>query len=109
MHELHDLRDMLCKELKSYGAKGELTAASLDVVDKLAHAVKNLDRVIDATGGGYSGDYMRRTGGMDWERYPRGYSRRGGMVDELRDMMDNARDEHTRQELQRFISRLEGM
>ena len=35
MHELYELKDMLCKELKEYDTKGELTAGSLDVVDKL--------------------------------------------------------------------------
>lgn len=48
MHELYKLKEMLCKELEEYGSKGELTGGSLEVVDKLAHAVKNLDKIIEA-------------------------------------------------------------
>lgn len=74
MHELYDLKDMLCKELKEYGTKGELTAGSLDVVDKLTHTIKNLDKIIDhedeysgrsypdGMGGSYRGRYSRRMG-----------------------------------------------
>ena len=56
MHDLYNLRDMLCDELKEYGAKSELTAGSLDIVDKLAHALKNLDKIIE-NDDGYSGYY----------------------------------------------------
>jgi hypothetical protein len=48
MHELYKLKEMLCKELEEYGSKGELTGGTLEVVDKLAHAVKNLDKIIEA-------------------------------------------------------------
>ena len=47
MDKLYDLKEMLCKELEGYGQK-ELTAGSLDVVDKLAHAVKNINKIIEA-------------------------------------------------------------
>ena len=47
MHELYQLKEMLCKELKEYGDKGEMTAGTLEVVDKLAHTVKNLDKIIE--------------------------------------------------------------
>lgn len=48
MHELYKLKEMLCKELEEYGAKGEMSGGTLEVVDKLAHALKNLDRIIEA-------------------------------------------------------------
>jgi len=75
MQELYDLKDMLCKELKEYGTKGELTAGSLDVVDKLTHAMKNLDKVIEAyeeEGEYSSASYPDGMGGSN-----RGYSREG--------------------------------
>lgn len=37
MHELYELKDKLCKELKKYSDK-ELTKDSLELVDKLSHA-----------------------------------------------------------------------
>lgn len=47
MDELYKLKEMLCKELEEYGAKGEMSGGTLEVVDKLAHALKNLDRIIE--------------------------------------------------------------
>lgn len=47
MHALYDLRDMLCRELEEYGKKNELSAGTLEIVDKLTHALKNLDKVIE--------------------------------------------------------------
>lgn len=46
MKELHELKEKLCDELKVYGKK-EMSAGSLDVIDKLAHAVKNIDKIIE--------------------------------------------------------------
>ena len=46
MKELYDLRDNLCNELKKY-AKKELTAGSLDVVEKLSHSIKCIDRILE--------------------------------------------------------------
>ena len=48
MRELYELKEMLCKELEEYGRKGEMTAGSLEVIDKLTHALKNLDKVIES-------------------------------------------------------------
>ena len=132
MNELNELKEMLCKELKEYGKKGELTAGSLDVVDKLTHTIKNLDKIIEVyEGGGYSngypmyayregrsysdgsyndgyGSYARRRDSMG--RYSReGYSRHGDMIADLRELMNDAPDDRTRQEFQRFISKMESM
>lgn len=132
MNELNELKEMLCKELKEYGKKGELTAGSLDVVDKLSHSIKNLDKIIEVyEGGGYSngysmytyrdgrsypdgsyndgyGSYARRRDSMG--RYSReGYSRHGDMIADLRELMNDAPDDRTRQEFQRFISKMESM
>ena len=110
MNELYELRDMLFKELKEYGKRGDLSSGSLDVIDKLAHAVKNLDKVIDA-GGEYSGrmygdgtrSYVRRRDSMG--RYAGTYSRRS-FADHLRDLMDEAPDDHTRTEIQHLIDKM---
>lgn len=48
MHKLKELKEMLCRELETYGNKNELTAGSLEVVDKLAHAIKNIDKILEA-------------------------------------------------------------
>ena len=46
MKKLYDLRKMLCAELEECASK-KLDAATLDLVDKLAHATKNLDKIIE--------------------------------------------------------------
>lgn len=61
MHELYELKEMLMKELEEYGRKGEMSAGSLEIVDKLSHAIKNLCKIIEAA-----------------EEEEEGYSRRGG-------------------------------
>lgn len=77
MHELYELKEMLCKELEEYGKKGELTTGSLDVVDKLAHTIKNLGKIIEMyEENEYSGAYE---GGNSYNRgsYARGGNNRG--------------------------------
>lgn len=93
MHELNELKEMLCAELKEYGSKGELTAGSLDTIDKLAHAIKNLNKVIEGYDEEYSG-YSERYDGYsgrydDRHAYARRrdamgrYSRREGHRDDM--------------------------
>lgn len=47
MHELYELRDNLCNKLKEYGKKQEISGQSLEIVDKLAHTIKNIDKIIE--------------------------------------------------------------
>lgn len=128
MKELYDLKEMLCKELKEYGEKGEMTAGTLDVVDKLAHTVKNLDKIIEVyedegysnhypyyMGGSYddgmnrNGSYRSRSyaGRRNARRDSMGRYSREGLADKMRDLMDEAPDERTRQEIQRMIEKFE--
>mgnify|MGYP003290841391 CR=1 FL=1 len=105
MKELYDLRDSLCNELKKY-AKKELTAGSLDVVDKLSHSIKCIDRILEK-GDSYSNagrpyvsmNNMRRDG----------YSYDDSMTAKLYEMMEETPDERKRQEFKRFIQRMETM
>lgn len=80
MHELYKLKDMLCEELKEYGNKEEMSAGALEVVDKLAHAVKNLDKIIEAYEDeeGYSGNYMYEGGQGGGGQGGGSYRRNGG-------------------------------
>lgn len=136
MHELYELKEKLCDELKEYGSKGDLTAGSLEVVDKLAHAVKNLDKIIEAyeDEDGYSEGWMPRyyyndgsyadgrgTTNRGGNRGYRGrsyarrrdsmgrYSRDDKMISELHRLMEDAPDEKTRNEFHRFIQKIEQM
>lgn len=131
MHELHELKDMLCEELEEYGKK-ELTAGSLDVIDKLTHTIKNLDKIIEKheeeeysgryypmyegsynyRGGSYADNRGRGSNARrdTMGRYAsRGYSRDAEMIAELRELMNEAPDDKTRMEFQKFISKIENM
>ena len=104
MHDLYNLKEMLCEELKEYGRRGELTLSSLQTIDTLAHACKNVCKIIDhSEDSGYS---TRR--GRD--RMGRFVSKDGSeMARKLREMMEEAPDEHARRELQRLAAKMESM
>lgn len=153
MHELYELKEKLMEELEKYGQE-ELTAGSLEVVDKLSHAIKNLHKIIEKCeeeeysmeGGGGQSSYGRgqssyarggrsnrsyaqggRRGGQSNARggqssYARarrdsmgryasegGYSMNDEIIAELYEIMEDAPDEKTRKEFEKFIKKVEMM
>lgn len=108
MKELHELKERLCDELKEYGRKGELSAGTLDVVDKLAHTIKNLDKIIEGYEAGYSGNYpWSYSDGRSYARRDSmGRYSRHGLSDKLRDLMEEAPDDRTRMEIKRLIDKM---
>ena len=147
MHKLLELKEMLMEQLEQYSSK-ELSVGTLDVVDKLAHAIKNICKIIEAyeeeeysnnsydmsrnsyRGGSYrggndgsrysyeGGSYARGRGRNarrdSMGRYSRedGYSRTGysmdsnEMVENLREMMQDAPNEQIKMKLQRLMSEM---
>lgn len=94
MHELYNLKEMLCEELSEYGKSRELSPSSLEMVDTLAHACKNVCKIIEAKemseyssdggsyrGGSYEGGSMRGSYYGNSGRYSRDgyYYDDGGM------------------------------
>lgn len=137
LHELCETISESIKDAneKIRAAGGKLNGSDVDYVDKLTHALKSVKATIammededgysnhypyymggsyaDGNMGGtsnrsYRGSYIR---GRSYRRgYSReGYSRDGGMVEELRELMQDAPDDRTRQEFQRFIEKIERM
>lgn len=84
MHELYELKDKLMKELEEYGTQ-DLTAGSLEVVDKLSHSIKNICKIIEAYEDEEEGYSMRgrsyddgiNNGGSYRGRTSRNYGGRG--------------------------------
>ena len=124
----YELKEMLCRELEEITRKGELTAGSLDTVDKLTHAIKSISTIIameEADGesemypywggrayqGGGGRSNQRRDSRGRYSRENRGgYSRddsRDSMIHELREIMQDAPDDHTKKRFQSFIRELE--
>jgi hypothetical protein len=116
---MHKLMDFVCDELEELEHKadknGELSMNELQYADMLAHLKKNLLKVDKMAGEdefSYRYDdgrsYARKRDAMG--RYSRRYSMANDeMVEKLRDMMDDAPDEMTRKEFDKFIHKVEQM
>ena len=112
MKELYELKEKLVDELKDYG-KRDISNGSLDMIDKLAHAAKNVCKIIDESDDGSSGYYSRtgrmydgRSFGNSYRRDSMGRYSREGLADKLRDLMEDAPDEHTRMEIKRLVDKM---
>ena len=114
MHRLYELKDKLLNELMSYAGMEMSDAKNLAAVDTLAHATKNLCKVIESKENEYSGrgsygmgnsygrsydGYYTGTyeGSYDNGSYARGgnmrmngYSRHSGMDDIIREFRNMA-------------------
>lgn len=127
--ELYELKESLVNELANY-SRERLDKRNICEIDLLAHATKNVCKIIEAMveeEEGYSS--YRNGGGSSRRSYARGdgnssYAREGGssrrysgnsyhspreLVDELRNLMEDAPDEASRQDFQRLIMKLESM
>ena len=97
MHAIHELKEMLCDQLKEYGEKDSLNMQDLDIVDKLAHSVKNLDKILmtDVYSNKICSDYsIRRRDKID-------------PIEELTILMNEERDEAKRRRYQSIIQSIE--
>lgn len=83
MHAIYDLKEKLCKELEGYGERGELSASILETVDKLAHAIKNIDKIIETYEMEEEGSYRNSYDGESYRggSYRRSYNM-GGSYDD---------------------------
>jgi len=134
MHDLHELKEKLLKELEEYGGNAKFSKEDVETIKYMASAIDHICNIAEGEEEGYSGRYpywmggayadgnggtmggngrsnRSMRGGRSYRRgYSRdGYSRDGGMVEELRELMQDAPDERTRQEFQRFIQKIESM
>lgn len=137
LNDLHQMCDTLSRELGEANDKirkngGKLSGSDLEYVDKLTHALKSIKTTIamieaESNGSYASGSYADGYGGSygrmsyargrgnntrrdNMGRYSsRGYSRDQEMISELHELMEDAPDERTRQEFQRFINKIEQM
>ena len=145
MHKLMKLKEKLMEELENFSGK-EINGSALQTIDTLAHATKNLCKIIETAeeseyssdGGGssyrrgmYDGGSSRRGSyddggsgrrgsydGGSSERYQKRnsmgrYSRDGGYYEadeefsqKLMQLMDEAPDDRTRDEIQKLLKKL---
>lgn len=133
MHVYYKVKDMLCEELERVADKGELTAGSLDIIDKLTHSIKSIDTIIAMSE--YEDDYSEERGssyyagrngnrgrnknsytdmsydGMSYARGRRGrYSReddKENLISRLENMATNTTDERMRATIHKCINELD--
>lgn len=126
MHKLYDLKEKLIKELEGYADNGKYSKDDVESIKYIASAVDHICNIVDEADGEYSGRmyYDDGTGGS-MRSYRRGgsYARGGrgnrggnqrrysgdGIVDQLEELMEEAPDERTRMEMQKFISKIQNM
>lgn len=139
MHKLIDFVCDELEDIEQKASKGELSISDVQYADTLAHLKKNLLKSEEMMeefdegyssemrpmngsmrGGSYRGSYARGDGrsrvggnnptGRNQYSRERGYSRAADdMVEQLRDMMEEAPDQQTRKEIQRLITKMEQM
>lgn len=87
MEYMHELKEMLCEELEKIVAEGELTAGSLETVDKLTHSIKSIATIMAMEDSDYSYENGNMSGNMGSYRGGsyRGGSYRGGSYAPRRD------------------------
>lgn len=124
MHK-EELYEMLCEELDKIAKKGELTAGSLDTIDKLTHSIKSLATIMAMEDEGYSNEdgsyagrssYARRNQGRSsrakrggYRGYSRNYSMDDGketIIEQLEDIMEDAPDAKTRKAIEKALMQL---
>ena len=126
MHKLYDLKEKLMQELEDYSENGKFSKDDVESIKYIASAIDhicNITEESDEYSNMYYGDGGSYEDGRGGNRsYARGrgrnvrrdamgrYSRANDdMIEQLRMMMQEAPDERTRQEFQRFITKVEQM
>ena len=131
LKEVYDLKETVGhkiaqanKKIKANG--GDIANDDVEIIDKLTHSLKSLVTTCamleaEDDDGGYSGRYMptwnpgisygyagreRRDGGNSYENRD-GYSRTGDMLDQLREMMEDAPDDVTRMEIKKLMDKMD--
>ena len=129
MKDLEMLCDVLSDKLAEKTRKvrnGGMSDGDLDTIDKLTHALASVKKIMafmededgysGYDGGSYrnsyrgsymrGGSYARKRDSMGRYSGERGYSR-NALADKMRDLMMDAPDDRTRQEIQRMVEKLE--
>lgn len=107
MKELYDVKDRLIDEIKEYAHAGKLTKDDALYLKALTGSADHLCNIIekeDGYSGNWDGTRSYRRDSMG--RYSRdGYSRHD-LSDKLRELMNEAPDEHTRMEIKRLVDKM---
>ena len=119
MEYMNDIKEMLCEELEKIANEGELTAGSLDTIQKLTHSLKSIGKIMEmeeegaySMDGGYGGSYRgsRQGGGNRGGQSNRRGSRRGGSYRGSREYRQGGSYRGSRaEEKEMIVERIEDM
>ena len=129
MHKLHELKEKLMQELEDYSGNGKFSKDDVESIKYIASAIDHICNIVEESDeysnmyyGEDDGSYARGDNRGENRSYARGrgrnarrdsmgrYSRANDdMIEKLRMMMQEAPDQQTRQEFQRFIQKMEQM
>ena len=90
MHKMEELKDMLYKELGEFIARGELSANSLDLIDKLTHSIKSVETIM-----AMEGSYVKKTA-----------SPKDELREKLNILMTDAKDEDSRRMISEWVKEI---
>lgn len=120
------IKDMLCEELDEITRKGELTAGTLDAVDKLTHAIKSVETIMAMRDYGDDRSYGDHRSYEDGVSHARGRGRgarrdsmgryssdysydnaKNDMIKKLHELAEEAPDETTKRKLKKFMEEMQ--
>ena len=127
MHKLHELKEKLMRELEEYADNGKFSKDDVEAIKYTASAIDHICNIVEDKeeysnmypyayeGGSYArggrGNRSYARGRMNARRDSMGrYSRAGeDLAEQLRDIMQDAPDEHIRMEIKRLADKVEKM
>ena len=132
MHKLYNVQDKLIRKIEEYDDSSDISRSNAEEIKILSSAADHIGNICrnaeendeysnraypDGMGGMYRGGSYR--GGNSYARgrmnarrdsmgrYSGNYSRDGGMVDELRELMQDAPNESIKRDIQRLVEKIE--
>lgn len=103
MDRLYNLRDALCESLKSYAGR-DISASTLTMVDTLAHAIKNIDKIILMSE--REASYLRGTDDDEY-RSTRHSKKHGATNNDLKAMVMDIPDQATRSIVEAILEKVD--
>ena len=133
MNRLEELKYMLIEELEHLADSGEIDRKDLPTIDTLAHAAKNICKLIDSEdkshsrrnysyegepyngktdvyeGGSRADGYSYRRGRDSMGRFSRDDGEIKGYIEEIKGVIRSATDESTRHKLSQLVEKMNQM
>jgi len=109
--DLEDLCEILSEKIMEKTRKirnNGMSDGDLETIDKLTHSLASVKKILAFMGDdGYSGYHDMYRGSYGRRRDSMGRYSRNDLADKMRELMHDAPDDRTRQEMHRMVEKLE--